>query len=101
MVIMLLMQVLILFYICNIFLDDDSVGWKQERPNLGEGEFPSAIYNPHSTVSIETQRQRLPIFKVTTNTFQTLLTLVVPKEDPYFCVKAQSDNAIPLSGCSV
>ncbi|XP_023215041.1 probable ATP-dependent RNA helicase DHX35 [Centruroides sculpturatus] len=34
-----------------------------DRPEEGETERTNFVYNPHSSLSIQKQRQRLPIFK--------------------------------------
>ena len=37
---------------------------KIERPVAGEDTADTVLYNPHASLSINLQRQRLPIFKV-------------------------------------
>ncbi|XP_070574993.1 probable ATP-dependent RNA helicase DHX35 [Ptychodera flava] len=43
--------------------DAPGSGLKEEREKISEGSGESVIHNPHISLSIEQQRQRLPIFK--------------------------------------
>ena len=44
--------------------DKPGAGLKEERRQVGEGSGECVVYNPNVAVSIEQQRQRLPVFKV-------------------------------------
>ncbi|XP_033626833.1 probable ATP-dependent RNA helicase DHX35 [Asterias rubens] len=43
--------------------DKPGAGLKEERRQVGEGSGECVVYNPNVAVSIEQQRQRLPVFK--------------------------------------
>ncbi|XP_022084091.1 probable ATP-dependent RNA helicase DHX35 [Acanthaster planci] len=43
--------------------DKPGAGLKEERSQISEGSGECAVYNPYVAISIEQQRQRLPVFK--------------------------------------
>lgn len=50
----------------KLFLGESAPGQgiQEERQPSREGESVVAVYNPNASMSIEQQRQKLPIFKV-------------------------------------
>ena len=47
---------------------------KEEKAQRSEGGGATVVYNPHVSLSIEQQRQRLPVFKVKESSHQFALS---------------------------
>lgn len=60
-----LVILLIVYHLfCYIGTEGPGISLSEERQSASESSSVSVIYNPYASLSIEQQRQKLPVFKV-------------------------------------
>lgn len=52
------------FFFSVIGTEGPGVSISEERQSLAENSATTVVYNPYAALSIEQQRQKLPVFKV-------------------------------------